>query len=1713
MDRLSRNICLGAGLAAAGVVLALAVAFAFERPPAPVNVAGAEARPWSPPPAPTPEAHVSVPTVTRPIAVHRVPQPPARVTPVSFPAPKAVAVLPSPSGDPPAEQPQARFAAFPSGQAVPIDLGAVGSLNGRFSHREVDDQLRDWLVFAVASEAGLSPDALNRVLFDLPVVREGYMRAGANFEYDVTRAFYPGDGSVVALLPHCADAEARDHLARIADEFRKTTGKRPAEAVVFEYWLAPGRRAATVTRRASVADEALFSAAYGYRERQVRDADDLRAFLAEVDDPTFASHAGGTLTLGGRKHAARPYRGLTYADIAAVWQAQRGLVRQRRDILARWRDEEKQLDDAWQGELDRLNASFKERGKELHRAANDQLRERIEQLETAMKAEIANLPGPEEPGIGGLPGLPPGLDDNPLMLNERLLREQLLEDPRLKEQLLRNYLERGVDTPGSGLRRRRRNPLLDGLGGGGIPVGRTPRVPRRGLPQGDLDEIQAKYKRQAEWVKNEVEAGYKRQIAENGREYEAKAAKIQAGHDSAVRELFRRQQEELSDLHLPDRIGFSLDPIYDFEALGAWFARSGAPAVLAFAKEHPGVVPDDQVEAARRGIAARNPEALMNLLGRLKDSGDKDGEKLSEFLFHQTRWLTFQQARYDGGDRDGTRGLDGTEVGMTLFYCDLLAKLWAGLDFERSAPKRDIPDFRSMHDGGIAAIFRKQAESQPDTRLWFGPEDRAFQLTDRKQTLVLAWNAAQVFALGSDPRLGVEIPPGPHVEASLGWFNDHYEEIARHEPQYQKLSSFMKWSLVASWLVAQEKEGMLSFLDGEPVEHKQWFPDWVKAHPELRFKSWDRIGFHERGYKGAPAESLPTLYSSSFYNYGDSDNPLLRQRLSGGVGAPNPETIRLRAALPELADLSVLTAPGINPASLAGRGSLEHFRGTLYEFAGGDGVARLVVTPRFRLQLAGDLASLAGKDPQQVLERLARTGVDITGATVRGNEVLLAARMFGRDAEFAVPRLTRTVTVRPGGLLTLDAQAASEPLATLRVERRSGGLAVAFQGRDVARAQELALAASRPGWRPAMLADHPSVEMPILLNDRTALAKLRGTDKWVKIEPETKPAAKLAASWGARVSDTVAGSHGQLVAWVDGARITEVLQGAEYLRVELPRDLALRPVASVSPRGPPAEALRLSLAASGGSEARALEVVFDPSGRALYVPVKEVQARLGANLHHLDRWLSPANLKAIEGAAGGRGGKDLILKIELPEPPPRLDDTLLAKLAAGDGTAADLIARDPERARELLDWHLADGRRRLGRLLTSGRTADVERLAEELRLVHGERLALDPAVEGYLSRLADYRSLVRGLPEEPWVKADLWERHIRELGARAGRASDPSSAAAEMDRFLAELRHLCERAPWFRSPQVARPEFGEDGIVRLRFGDQPPMALDSPSLSGRPVLVDMVGQEARLKDVVDQAKQIEARNPGYEFTFKVTVDGEARYRRLPDMEPVRLFGDRDGLSEQPDGIREVITDWLKSLAWEWDGQRMRFSLPGNVQLVVDHFGADGGAINRLAARIGTKQFQGQHLITLICDTCDFEALARVGTKALKEGGALSVCFPMSKKVLQSRVAPLVVEELIQPTPGLSSSVPSLTQSEMVGRAFLRVSEGLDRCLKADDLARALRQEFPSLRMRGRLKVFEGKDGLSRDLIKEMSEQLKAQARGMVPLVHNAGPGMLGRVSC
>jgi hypothetical protein len=145
------------------------------------------------------------------------------------------------------------FGAFPIDhpRLITYDVEEIGA--DTLTKREQRDQVLDWLLFAILSDAGLTVERLNEIAFDLPASRHGYLRPIANFEYGATRSRFIGDGKVVALIPADSTADERsDYLAQVFDEHRKNLGEAPTLVLVFEYAVDLGEQSASIMRRREI---------------------------------------------------------------------------------------------------------------------------------------------------------------------------------------------------------------------------------------------------------------------------------------------------------------------------------------------------------------------------------------------------------------------------------------------------------------------------------------------------------------------------------------------------------------------------------------------------------------------------------------------------------------------------------------------------------------------------------------------------------------------------------------------------------------------------------------------------------------------------------------------------------------------------------------------------------------------------------------------------------------------------------------------------------------------------------------------------------------------------------------------------------------------------------------------------------------------------------------------------------------------------------------------------------------------------------------------------------------------------------------------------------------------------------------------------------------------------------------------------------------------
>jgi hypothetical protein len=558
-------------------------------------------------------------------------------------------------------------------------------------------------------------------------------------------------------------------------------------------------------------------------------------------------------------------------------------------------------------------------------------------------------------------------------------------------------------------------------------------------------------------------------------------ADLQAQYDeTVVREQIRRGVVTGS--------GFSLDPAYNFGAVAThmqalatinWGSpasiMAGGPAIVgacdeldaatasevsAFLASMQPTFSDELTAGLLPAAQAAAAEDIVPLL-RLQDATLQSGDPRVFLIDCVLRANQLQYARYDGP-------LEGTEVGMVLFYTDLIAKLWV-INYVNSAPVSAVPNFVTGFNEPLERIYEREAEALPNARLWFGPSDRGFSTGAGAQSIYFARNATRIYSAGSNPlNPGRETQTSRRLSVPIDWWNNNYEEVAAYEPEYERLNEIMKWSLVIGWLNDQSRGSALGFLADETFARDNWFPEWARAHPSLRFNQWQRVPFYQRGYLGRDSEVFPQLTGFGPSPFGGQQI----ETLTGGVSLAPRSAFRARVS------------PTAQSVSAPARRS---FVTTT------DSVALSAADGR-----AFDLATDALSVRATPASGLHRTG--------RGGEL----------ANFPVQR-----RFEAGSGLNVRISYGDADLGALNTARRGNDFSIGFQQRAVDRAHEVARQATRTPDIGVGLRNDPNVVAHLRLGD-SHFVKLSRTEEWVEIAPDASDALTVADGWLGRAAEGAA---------------------------------------------------------------------------------------------------------------------------------------------------------------------------------------------------------------------------------------------------------------------------------------------------------------------------------------------------------------------------------------------------------------------------------------------------------------------------------------------------------------------------------------------------------------------------------------------------------------
>ena len=232
---------------------------------------------------------------------------------------------------------------------------------------------------------------------------------------------------------------------------------------------------------------------------------------------------------------------------------------------------------------------------------------------------------------------------------------------------------------------------------------------------------------------------------------------------------------------------------------------------------------------------------------------DRDLALLYDLLQSLQAKDSYQCGRYDGE-------FQGTRVSMTLFYTDLLMKLWS-FKYKGAAPP--IQGFVSETAFDVSPIYWERQRKYNATRYWLGLRADAFNFDQSGNTIDLAPIATRIFDASSSPLLpGKEVPATFSSARFSSWWNDHFEEVANYEPQYHRLNEIMKWSLVLQWMQSSNSP-LLSELSGQNIASNIRFDTWIRTTPALRANP--ELPFLKTKRTAESTECLSLIESDPFY--------------------------------------------------------------------------------------------------------------------------------------------------------------------------------------------------------------------------------------------------------------------------------------------------------------------------------------------------------------------------------------------------------------------------------------------------------------------------------------------------------------------------------------------------------------------------------------------------------------------------------------------------------------------------------------------------------------------------------------------------------------------------------------------------------------------------------------------------------------------------------
>ncbi len=985
---------------------------------------------------------------------------------------------------------------MPQGTWIDVEFEGLAPSLEQLSEEERPEQLRDWILLAVAARTPAIGEAERDVLFDLAPYRYEIYDALHNRAYGASRRLTLPEGQLLVLVPE-GQAEQPASIGRQADEARVAQGKIPSAVHIVEYRLNEEETRAAFRWVRTLPGKEVYSPAFGYHSAEVTNRADLESFLDRIDDLVWAAPAPGDgIRLGGRRYPEHRTLGVDLEDLAVLYQADQELITQmRRRLEAADLQEEykyyilenaKQLLSA-EDDLDLSDAQQIVRDQVPYHSFKDQYIEyALNELDLALGFSL----DPHIHHKGLAHDLEAALDQKSEILESWLQEdieseswedemESLTAEELAAYQLLiavvggvQDAIEEDLPPPALApftgeasletlLGTRLESDEDTELQPSELALNKVLLLAKEGEPASNLDALKDQVKTFLAEQEREFREVRREQLSQALDDHESALqeaiSKLSAGREEALFEL-RRALEGNSSLQRGSQ-GLAVKELQHFLSdLGMAIDIDGS---FGLGTEEAVRTLQEQVDLEVTGTVG---EGEWQALAQGTERGQRN-LLLADFLEDLRQANSYQQARYDGG-------LQGTAVGMTLFYTDLMMKLWS-FDYEGTAP--DLPGFVPETEYPIAPIYWEEAWRFSSTRGWLGPLPAGWDVHNagNGNQLLFAPIATRLYnASAANLVPGVEVPANASSARFSEWWNRHYTEVADFEPQFHRLNEILKWTVVLSWLKVRE-EGELFFLGQLPTPKPDLdFESWYQDHSGLRTQiDLPFFGTLECRRLGAPAECLHLIEAEPDTTWGKTG------RFVGGVTAAGQREVFQRIQSARGRRLSEAQGERLRPG-IDLRSSLDlsagwvTYKGILYQFQG----------------------------PREVI--------------IRGREDS-DLRYRGPEIEALKPTLKRAVSFQPGRL-QLEEQVDGFQTGSL--------VAIAEGGRVILRPERDVLAAAQAVLKMAVGNPTAFQQMALTIPGVRDVYQTAHGEVWVSFEGDGRLGLRLGAGGGNGAGFRIAGT-------------------------------------------------------------------------------------------------------------------------------------------------------------------------------------------------------------------------------------------------------------------------------------------------------------------------------------------------------------------------------------------------------------------------------------------------------------------------------------------------------------------------------------------------------------------------------------------------------------